>query len=271
MAYSVSNGEECRVKHYAWQEGGSGGRPSLVFGVRIDGRDVRTGCSTCEVLYLKGIDLGDADLNWTPEMVSAVDPDCLFQVQEQEPFRWPDYADEQLFRHVTRHFRPKIWANHRLKLYSHLGESREDFLSFCFEEVFGARAGEMRKIRQAFRHRFDELGRRLEKQAVAGAWDHEAREDRLSRVKSFFFAAHNELSELFLSDAHQALGEGDLLWRIDLRPEFQHQVDKLRQDLISRYNAVVEDFETQASAIEPEEVVIQRSAVEIFSRDVLWE
>ena len=259
------------MKHYSWKKDQSGGWPSLIFGIRIDGRDVRTGCNPAEAIYLKGIDLGDPELNWTPEMVSPIDPDRLFEMRVREPFRWPDYADEQMVRHVTRHFRPKIWTNYQLKIYSHLGESREDFLSYCCDKMLWARAGEMKKIRQTFRHRFDDLERRLEEEVVVDAWDHEAREDGLSKLGSFFFKAREELSRLFLSDTHRSLGEGDLRWRIDLQPQFQEQIDKLRQDLIARYNEVVEDFETQASAIEREEVVIQRSAVEIFSRDVLWE
>lgn len=270
-AIIYSSNEGLRLKHYRFKNSDSAVRPSLLFQVKIDWRDVRSGYRGSDFALFKGEWLQEEELSWTPDMVSPVDLDRLEPIKPPEDVYWPASAEDKIISYVIRHRRPSIWKNSGLGLYSEPSESREEFVQRCREALLEEKSAEMKKHREIFLHRFFELEHRLRKEIEEGELAEDAQSRIQARLDLLFSEGREDLSRWFASDAHAVMGDGDLDWQLDSLPEFQERIDALRSDLVSSFNEINAVFEERAEDVERYQVPVPRSAVEIVASGILWE
>ena len=260
------------VKHYSFKGVRRPTSPCLLFEVKVDLQDVRSGYRSSATGLFSGQWLGDQeDLHWTEDMVSRLDLQDLKVIDPPIQLEWPSCGDERIIHYLRRYARPRIWKNHNLRMYSGARESKTDFIERCRESLAEERSLKMKKIREIFMHRYFELEQRLKLQIVDEKVDEELKMQRLSRITTHFAQAREQLSRCFVRDDDRLLGEGDLVWRLGSYQDLQDRLNDLRLDLVSAYNELINSCVERATGIETYEVPAPRSAIEIVSRNFLWE
>ena len=110
------------MKHYRFRGGESVGVPSLMFEIKIDVQDMRSGYRNSDWgLFLAAPWIDDADLEWTSDMVMWLDPRQLEETTGRILLAWPELADQKVVRYLSRYYQPRAWKNHCLNLFSHAG------------------------------------------------------------------------------------------------------------------------------------------------------
>ncbi len=259
------------MKHYRFRSSDSVAVPSLLFEIKIDLQDMRSGYRYSDWgLFVEGPWIDDVDLEWTADMVKWLDPTELVETPGKIMLAWPELADQKVIRYLTRYYQPRAWKNFNLNLFSHSGESEEDFVSRCREECRERREKDLRKVRELFYHRFVELERRLiavaDQEEPTESW----RARRTIRIQDAFNELREHMSRMLLNanrpisafpPAPMAEGIG-----VDGKARF----DALCREFLNRYNEVLTDYEAQANQIEPYLVPLAYAQIEIVSRSVLW-
>ena len=260
------------MKHYSLKDLRHPVKPALLFEVKIDLQDVRSGYRGSESGLFKGDWLTDQRyLVWTKDMVSRLNPEQLQVITPPLELEWPEGGDETIITYLLRHYRPRIWKNYHLRVYSGPTESREDFIERCRETLNQQRSIEMKKLREVFMHRFFELEQRLVRFVSEEDTNEELKMERQAAITALFCEAREELSRCFVRDDYQLLGKDDLVWSLASNPECQDRLDNLRMDLISLFNEVSSRYEESAIRVEAYEVTARRPGIEIVSRSFLWE
>ncbi|MFB3902868.1 MAG: hypothetical protein ACE15E_05390 [Acidobacteriota bacterium] len=259
------------MKHYRFRSSDSLAVPSLLFELKIDLQDMRSGYRYSDWgLFAEAPWIDDLDLEWTADMVKWLDPAELVETPVTTVLGWPELADQKVIRYLTRYYRPRAWKSLTLGIFSHCGESQADFINRCREECRDRREKDLRKVRELFYHRFVELERRLISQAEREEPTESWRARRTIRIQDTFNALREQMSRMLL-DANQPisafppspLAEG---MGVDGKTRF----DALCREFLNRYNEVLTDYEAQASQIEPYLVPLAYSQIEIVSRSILW-
>jgi len=259
------------VKHYRFRSSESVAVPSLLFEIKIDLQDMRSGFRHSDWgLFLEAPWIEEADLEWTADMVQWLNPSELVETPGKTALTWPELADQKVVRYLTRYYHPRAWRNFCLSLFSHSGENDVEFVARCREECRDRMEKDLRRIRELFYHRFVDLERRLITQAELEEPTESWRARRTIRIQDAFSELREHMSRLLL-DANRPvaafpatpLAEGI---GVDGKARF----DGLCREFLNRYNEVLSDYEAQANQIEPYLVPLAYSQIEIVSRSVLW-
>ena len=255
------------LRHYRLRGTGETTTPSVLFEVKLELQDVRTGYRGSDQGCFRGTWLEDAELHWTKDMVEWVHLEELEECPPPRPLSWPDSLDDKIIHYVMQQYRARIWKNPEIQLYSGPRESREEFLERCREHLYVARVAEWKQVTDVLHHRTLELEKRL--LDIADKEDIELRVRRMSLIKTLFWNLKEDWNRLFVPEG-PPLSLTEKIARVPVDPDLQEEVETFWQDLVSRYNGIQRKYEQDAASIEPHEVNVSRSQVEISSRGVFW-
>ena len=259
---------EPELKHYRFKGSSEARTPSLFFEVKLEMQDVRTGYRGSDQGSFRGTWLEDEELHWTKDMVEWVQLEKLEEFPAPRPISWQDSFDEKIVHYVMQQYRPQIWKNPEIGLYSGPKESHIEFVERCREELTGERTAEWKQLTDVLHHRSLELEQRLVA-SVNELEDAELRVRRMSLIKTLFWNLREDWNRLFAPDG-QPVSLTEEIVRVPVDPDLQEEVQSFRQDLVSRYNQIQEKYEESVASVEPYEVNLSRSQIEISGRGVLW-
>ena len=200
-------------------------------------------------------------------MVEAVNHEELEECLPPQPLSWPDSLDDKIIHYVMRQYRPKIWKNSEVQLYSSPRENREEFIERCRENLSVERDAAWKQLTDVLHHRSLELEKRLLEKVAQE--DMEVRVRRTSLIETLFWNLREDWNRLFVPDGLPLYLTEEII-QVPIDPDLQEEVQSFWQDLVSRYNEIQNKYERDAVDIEPHEVHVSRSQVEISSRGFLW-
>ena len=256
------------LKHYRRLGASEVSAPSLFFLVRQDVQDVRSLFRASRTEFFCGEWLDDADLHWTPDMVAPVNPDEIEAFDPPRELNWPDFADSMIIRHSIHHDRPRIWKNIELDLYSRPNESREEFLERCHQQEVRERVSQREELRNVYLHRVLELKTAMMKMVAEESSVDMHRDRRLATVRSLFSDLAQEWDRLPLHDNEPTVRKGPRADRTDR--DLHEMVESFRADLRYRFGRIQVEFRPRVGDLEPYDVPVSHSQVEIISRGFLW-
>ncbi len=259
------------VKSYSRAGSVSATLPSLLFQVKIDFQDVRTGCRISDDGYFRAEWLPDAEMDWARDMVVRCGAVEFREIDPPRGLDWPDGAEERMLGYLARHYRVRVWRNPEVGIYSLPAEEKAEFVQRCRDALLPERSARMKKLREIFHHRYFELEQRLKEETLAGDEGTDFKQSRLARLESLFSEAKEGLSRWFVYDGNQLIGEDELTWELRGQPEFQERIDALMADFATGFNRICSEFEEKASRIDEYEIPINRGAIDILSTGILWE
>ena len=260
------------LRHYRSRANEAGDQVWLLFELKIDLQDVRSGYrDSAWGLYLAAPWLEDKELDWTLDMVRRFEPGDLEEVNPLRHFPWPDFADQKMVGYLVRYYRPQSWKNSGLGLFSHAREGRDEFLARCRDSLREERERGLKKVRELFYHRFVEMEQRLlEGIEQQDHFDEQWRARRMSEIRDLFNRVGEDLSRRFLDVAQRVEHPVPVIQLTGIDPESLQKLRVLREEFVDRYNQVLADYERQASEIERYEVRLAYPQIEIVSRSILW-
>ncbi len=259
------------LAHYRLLHTSATEQPKLLFEVKVDIQDVRSGYNGSRKFLFLADWLQDWELKWTRDMVREVSLEELEPADAPRPVAWPEQAEDLIADYVERLPGPRIWHSRELGTYSERAESFDDFLIRCREGLLVERSATMRNLSELFFHRF----LRLERMLLDMLSSEEGLESNQflgleADLKQLFSSGRESLSRIFLEDGFCLLREEELGWSFPRRPEYQEQLQALASDLVRAYNAISLDFEERAKDTNPYEVPMGSAQIETYSRGVVW-
>ena len=212
--------------------------------------------------------LDDAFLNWTPDMVTPVTPGEIEEFDPPRELDWPEFADSMIIHHSIRHDRPRIWKNSELGLYSKPNESREEFLQRCHGREVRERVAQREELRNVYLRRVIELKTAMMKMVAEETSVDTHRDRRLATVRSLFSDLAQEWDRLPLRDDEPTVRKSADASGADL--DLHEMVESFRADLRHRFGRIRVGFRPHVEDIEPYDVPLNHSQIEIISRGFLW-
>lgn len=257
-------------KHFQLLQGPAGSGPALLFEVRLDIRDNRSGFAGSALEHFTAPLVDDADLEWARDMVEAVDPAELEEIQSPGPVSWPEMADNKLIRYLVHNYRRLILVNAEMQVYSEGSETRDEFVNRCLQLLVPERRGELDMVRDVFLRRFLELETRCAEIVSSDEWTGIGRYSQLANLRDAFSVIRENFSSCFLGDDFACLPPETLRWRpLDI-VEIEERLQAVRAEFISRFNEITESALERAGSVEPYEVPVSPSHIDIVSRGFLW-
>jgi hypothetical protein len=260
-----------RVKHYTRIGAETfAEEPELLFGVRFDFHDVRSGLSGSEAGLFAAPMLVEAELDWTADMVRTVDASALEEIKPRGSIAWPSSADAQITRYFLKNRRTALWKNSELGSYSQLGESREEFVARCLDLLSDERRTVLVQVRDVFIHRFLEAEQRALEALQDEAWNSQERDRRIADLRDAFCEIRESFSRCFLRDNQPSLTKEDLTWTARLDIETQERLETLRDECLSMFNRLNGQILRRANRVETHEVSLSHDEIDVTSRSFLW-
>ena len=256
------------LKHYRRLGTSEVSTPSLFFLLRQDVQDVRSSFRASKTEFFCGEWLDAADLHWTPDMVTPVNSGEIEEFDPPRELDWPDFADDMIIHHSIHHDRPRIWKNTELDLYSGPNESREEFLERCHRREVRERVLQREELRDVFLRRVIELKTAMMKMVAEERSVDMHRDRRLATVRSLFSDLAQEWDRLPLQDKEPAVRESTDAARTDR--DLHEMVESFRADLAYRFGRIQVGFRPRVEDLDPYDVPVNHSQVEIISRGFLW-
>ncbi len=210
--------------------------PCFYVEARIDYSDVRSGYHETRGMH-HVLDMAplDEDLIWTRDMVGTVDPDRLeadrpggARLRILPGFVTDDLIsriERQYLSFLMRHAEICIYRNFELNIYSHLGESRDDFTSRCLEIFNEPFRRELDLLREVVNRRLEHIEQKFLGYERTGGFESDR---RIAQVRNRFHAVAERITELFLNtgltwmDAISELPYPDMSM-----PDLEHHLDTL--------------------------------------------
>ena len=209
-----------------------------------------------------------AGLNWTPDMVTPVNPDEIEEFDPPRELNWPEFADNMIIRHSVHHYRPRIWKNTELDLYSKSNESREEFLERCHLREVRERVLQREELRDVFLRRVIELKTGMMNMVAEESSVDMHRDRRLATVRSLFSDLAQEWDRLPLRDHEPTVRKSTDAAGTDR--DLHEMVESFRADLRHRFGRIQVEVRPRDEDVEPYDVPVTHSQVEIISRGFLW-
>ena len=201
-------------------------------------------------------------------MVAPVNPDEVEEFDPPRELQWPDFADGMIIHHSIHHDRPRIWKNVELDLYSRPNESREEFLERCHRREVRERVLQREELRDVFLRRVIELRSAMIRMVSEERSVDMHRDRRLATVRSLFSNLAQEWDRLPLQDDEPTVREGAATVVEDR--DLNEMVASFRADLRHRFRRIQVGFRPRAEDLDPYDVPVNHSQVEIMSRGFLW-
>ncbi len=259
-----------KLKHYQVRGVQSPSDPVLLFRVRLDIHDIRSGYSAANEGFYEAPWLDESDLDWTRDMVRSVDLNTLEEIEPPHPIEWPSSGEQKILRYFVHFSRTRIWKNAELSIYSYLNQTKEDFLDKC--RVFASRdmRGDLEKVKGIFLHRFLDLEQKRLFAVQAEPWDLETSEQRISQVRDAFSGIRESLSRCLMGEDVKPIREEDFVWEPTPDVESEERLKDVLAEFVARHNELVDECVARAQNVEEYEVTVSHGQIEIISRAVLW-
>lgn len=259
-----------KLKHYRVAGAQSVSEPFLLFRVRVDIHDIRSGYTSSEDGFYEAPWIDDSDLDWTRDMVRPIDPNGLEQIRATRSLEWPASGDQKIIRYFVCFSRTQIWRNTELLIYSYPGQTREDFLDKC--RAFASRdmRGDLEKVKGIFLHRFLDLEQKRLFAVQAEPWDAEMSEQRMSQIRDAFSGIRESLSRCLMGEDVNPIRIEDFVWEPTPDVESEERLADLLAEFVERHNELVAECTERANSIEEYEVTVNHGQIEIISRALLW-
>jgi len=259
------------LAHYRLLHTIGGDWPKLLFEVKLNIHDVRSGYEGSQGFVFLGEWMEDPKFRWARDMVFEIDFDEVQRIDPPRIVSWPDNVEVLIKDYVSKLPGPQLWRNRELGIYSKPQESFEEFLDRCREALIERRFEGMRNLREIFYHRFFKLERKLQKSLI----EEEGLEvsQRLSLqtdLKRLFSMGRESLSWIFLKDDFQLVTLEKLKWDFPKRPGFKEDLEALALQLVREYNEISREFEGFAKDVELYSVPMGAVKIETFERGVVW-
>ncbi len=213
--------------------------PRFYFEVKIDFADVRSGVrETFSVSNAIHIIPFDEETLWTKDMVTDVDP---VQVQTSAPEhivlgRLPEFVDAafialaetQYLQYLLRYFRLRIYRNFALNLYSHSGQSLEDFTARCLDMLAEPFGHDLDNLHEVFERKIEQVKGKYIKLKELGEFD-------IPRpgmqFKSILHEVSERIAQMFVSSGLNLNPEGPAPIHPDThQPELAERLDSLEAE-----------------------------------------
>ena len=205
--------------------------------------------------------LDAAGFNWTPDMVTPVDRDEIEEFDPPRELDWPDAADSMIIHHSIRHYRPRIWRNAELDLYSRPNESREEFSQRCHEREVRERVLQREELRDTFLRRVIELKAVMMKMVAEESVLDTQRDRRLATVRGLFSDLVQEWDRMPLQDDDPAVRPGTDADGTDR--DLHEMVESIRADLRYRFGRIQVELRPHADTRR----ALRRSGKPLAGRD----
>jgi hypothetical protein len=258
-----------RIKHYRLR-GAKAESASLLFHVRLNIQDVRSGYRVEDDEYFEGPWFAESDLHWTRDMVKKLDGKRLIEVKPSHPVSWPQSADEQIIHYLLHFYRPMIWKNFELNLYSNPYESKEEFVKRCINASREQRQKELERVIDVYLRRFLEVEKKLLAATEEDGWERKTLEDRISQIRQLFSQIRERFSFYAIREESTPVSEADFSWTTAVDIETQERLAALREEFLIQYNRINHTYEEGAKRLESYEVPLSHLQIEILGRGCLW-
>ena len=201
-------------------------------------------------------------------MVVPVNPDEIEEFDPPRELDWPVFADSMIIRHSIHHCRLRIWKNTELDLYSRPNESREEFLERCHQREVRKRVLQREELRDVYLRRAIELKTAMMRMVAEERSVDTHRDRRLATVRSLFSDLAQEWDRLPLRDDEPAVRKSGDAAGTDR--DLHEMVDSFRADLRYRFGRIEVGIRPRGEDLDPYDVPVNHSQVEIISRGFLW-
>ncbi len=259
------------VKHYRRIGSGGASELRLLFDVRLDYLDVRSGARGRASQVLAAPPLVDSELEWTEDLVETVPEAELVEIAPPGPACWPGGSEDQMRRFLLRCFRLGIWRNGALGVYSVPGESREDFQRRCIELLADEQDAALQDIRQVYLRRILELEQRALDSLEHPLWEGEQVDRRAADIRNAFSEIREIFSQYLLTPPGADLELPDVAgWGEKLDVESRERMEKLWMDLLPVLNRIRGRLLWRAGQIEPYTMSLSHSSIDIQPHGFLW-
>ncbi|GAB4220031.1 MAG: hypothetical protein Kow001_00030 [Acidobacteriota bacterium] len=264
-------GTALSVKHYRRIGSSGASELRLLFDVRLDYLDVRSGARGRASLTLAAPPLVDPELEWTEDLVETAPEAELVEIVPPGPASWPGGSEDQMRRFLLRCFRLGIWRNSALGVYSVPGETREDFLRRCIELLSDEQDKALQDIRQVYLRRILELEQRALDSLEHPLWEGEQVDRRAVDIRDAFSEIREIFSRYLQTPPGADLAVPDVSgWGEKLDVECRERMEKLWMDLLPILNRIRGRLLWRAGQIEPYTMSLNHSSIDIQPRGFLW-
>lgn len=234
--------------------------PCFYVEARIDYADVRSGYHmTCGLNNILDVRPFEEDLLWTRDMVRNVDPAALLTSKpEQARLRsLPEFVAEevlprietQYFSFLLRHAGVRVFRNFALNIYSHPGETRDEFEVRCLDVFSESFRGELDSFREVVNRRLE----RIETKYFGRGRTMEFESDRrMTQARSRFHAVAEGVAELFLQTeltSATADAEGSR-YPDPTRPDLEQALEALEADVRRDIRRLLDSYQERVRNID---------------------
>ncbi len=260
-----------RIKHYRAKTAEAlRAQPDLLFEVRFDFHDIRSGLSGSDSGAFHAPVLTEPEPDWVTDMVRPIDLGTLEEIEPVRSVEWPEGTDARITRYFLKNRRISLWKNSELGIYSRMGESGDEFVSRCIELLSDERRSVLIQVRDVFIHRFLEAEQRAVDCLQDEAWTARERDRRSADLRNAFSEIRESFSRCFLHENLQPLTQKDLFWTGRLDVETQERLETLRDECLSMFNRLTGQVLNRARAVETYEVSLNHDEIDVASRGFLW-
>ena len=260
-----------KLNHYSSNPSESLARPCLLFEIRLDVQDVRSGYRGSENFLLKAQWVRQEDGVWTPDMVERVDGESLRQIEAPSELEAPADVEERMMSYLLRYHRLKVWRNYPLGIYSAPLESRHDFIQRCMERFLEQRSERLRNLRELYTHRFGELEKKALESVETAEMNGTLRSNLTMTIKTTFGDFRESLSRWFVRDDYQMMDADELDWSLEACPDVHDRLADVKRDLVNSCNGINSELVSLANQVETHEISPNHSDIEVAVKGVLWE
>jgi len=261
--------EASKLKHYCRQSYPRLNQPTLLFGINLNLQDVRSGHRDSSFFLVQAEWLSERRLDWTDGMVCRVEEDCLEEIHPPSPLSWPSFSDEKIIHFLTQRYRPKIWQNRALGIYSDSKETKAEFVIRCKEKLLEERSEEKKKLWDVFIRRFLELEENILEELVEEVQGNQQWEKtRVEKVKQHFSTVRDTLWSL--REKQWSVEEETVIIPASTDVLVSEKPTRLIQDLSKAYADIEEACKLKSEEIEHYEISVLFSQMEVVSRGIVW-
>lgn len=258
------------MKHYTKPGSSEFCEVLLLFDVRFNFHDVRSGFHGLHWGLFAAPPLLDPELDWTPDMVTEVGEDEVQEIEAPGSALWPLGSDDQMRRFHARYYRVGICWNPELGAYSRPGEARDEFVRRCEEMAGDEKEAALQQIRQLYLRRILELEQRALAFLQQPGWEHEQVDRRAADVKDVFASIRDAFSRCLATPLTEVLEVPEFDWQARLDVESRERVESVWKDFFAGLGEVRKRLLERALLIEVYEVTLNHSDIDVQPRGFLW-
>lgn len=257
-------------------------RPAALFECVLEFRDPRAEViHTEDRFYVTWLPRPEAAADWSAPAVTDLQPEWLASDPRPDilpcgeavavsPAQW-DEMEADLLDFLVRTEKLTLYYNAGLKLYSKVGESREDFLQRIADVVWERLEPELKELARQFKMQLEQVRQVPLPETVSSERRQEL--DGIRRVA--ISRLETQLTRMVLDDPRSLLRggvevAGDLDDPpIEIQPLFEELV-RISGDVKARLNALLTETLERAADCQPYTIGLQPSQIRIVRRALLW-